>query len=186
MVECYLFGCCGFVYGAWYGRVSSNLTLITSFIVSYLTTAPTLFGDTSSPTYWFTSLPCPLLLGPARWYSFNRRLNRLDTTRPPHILHIDRCNYWLITGLICGDMKTPMHILLNFLPIEEYAGNCMGTWYASRIPFPTTTMSFFHIHSKALQSTFNLKLCMTYPTNKPLAACSLFPMQSLKHFRAYL
>ena len=50
MVECYLFGCCGSICGAWYGRVSSNLTLTTSFIVSYLTTAPTLFGDTNSPT----------------------------------------------------------------------------------------------------------------------------------------
>ena len=178
MVECYLFGCCGFVCGAWYGRVSSNL--------SYLTTAPTLFGDTSFPTCWFTSLPCPLLLRLARWSSFDRRLNRLDTTRPPHILPIDRCNYWLITGLICGDTKTPMHILLSFLPIEEYAGNCMGTWYASRMSFLATTMSFFHVHSEALQSTFNLKLCMTCLTSKPLTLCSLFPMQSLKHFRAYL
>ena len=80
MVECYLFGCFDSVYGAWYGRVFSNLTLITSFIVSYLTAAPTLFGDTSSLTYWFTSLPCPFLLGPAKWSSFDRRLNRLDTT----------------------------------------------------------------------------------------------------------
>ena len=158
----------------------------TSFIVSYFTTSPTLFGDTSSPTCWFTSLPCPLLLGPARRSSFDRRLNRLDTTGPPHILPIDRCNYWLITGLICGDMKTSMHILLSFLPIEEYVGICMGTWYARRIPFPATTMSFFHVHSKTLQSTFNLKLCMTCPTSKPFAACSLFLMQSLKHFRAYL
>ena len=99
----------------------------TSFIVSYFTTGPTLFRDTNSPTCWFTSLPYPLLLGPARWFSFNRRLNRLDTTRPPHILPIDRCNYWFITGLLCRDMKTPIHILLSFLPIEEYAGNCMGT-----------------------------------------------------------
>ena len=131
-------------------------------------------------------LPLPLLLGPTRWSSFNRRLNRLDTTRPPHILPFDRCNYWLITGFICGDMKTPMHILLSFLPIEEYAGNCMGTWYASRMPFPATTMSFFHVHSETLQSTFNLKLCMTCPISKPLVACNLFPMRSLKHFRTYL
>ena len=184
MVECYLFGRCGSIFGAQYGRVSSNLTLTTSFIMSYLTTAPTLFGDTSSPTCQFTS--CPLLPGPARWSSFDRRLNRLDTTGPPHILPIDRCNYWLITGLIYGDMKTPMHILLNFLPIEEYAKNCMGTWDASHMSFPATIMSFFHVHSEALQSTFNLKLCITCPTSKPLAACSLFPMQSLKHFRAYL
>ena len=176
MVECQLFGYCGSVCGAWYERIFSNLTLTTSFIVSYLTTTPTLFRDTNSPTYWFTSLPCPLILGPARWSSFDRRLNRLDTTGPPHILPIDRCNYWLITGLICGDMKTPMHILLSFLLIEEYAGNCMGTWYASHIPFPIITMSFFHVHSEALQSTFNLKLCMTYPTSKPLVACSLFPI----------
>ena len=83
-------------------------------------------------------------------------------------------------------MKTSMHILLSFLPIKEYAGNCMCTWYASRIPFPATTMSFFHVHSKALQYTFNLKLCMTCPTRKPPAACNLFPMQPLKYFRAYL
>ena len=154
--------------------------------MSYFTTGPILFGDISSPTCWFTNLPCPLLLGPARWSSFDKRLNRLDATGPSHILPIDRCNYWLITCLICKDMKTPMHILLSFLPIEEYAGNCMGTWYASRIPFPATIMSFFHVHSEALQSIFNLKLCMTCPTSKPPAACSLFLMQPLKHFRAYL
>ena len=154
--------------------------------MSYFTTGLILFGDTNSPTYWFTSLPCPLLLGPAKWSSFDRRLNRLDTIGPPHILPIDRCNYWLIIDLICEDMKAPMHILLNILPIEEYAGNCMGTWYASRIPFPTTTMSFFHVHSETLQSIFNLKLCMTCSTSNPSAACSLFPMQPLKHFRAYL
>nr|POF27583.1 hypothetical protein CFP56_61473 [Quercus suber] len=65
------------------------------------------------------------------WYvahGLEERLNRLDTTGPPHILYIDSCNYWLIIGLICGDMKTLVHILLNILPIEEYAGNCMGTW----------------------------------------------------------
>ena len=144
--------------------------------MSYFITSPTLFGDTSSPTCWFTNLPCFLLLGPARWSSFDRRLNRLDTTRPPHILPIDRCNYWLIIGLICGDMKTPVHILLSILHIEEYVGNYMGTWYASRIPFPTTTMSFFHVHGEVLQSIFNLKLCMTCLTSKPPTACSLFPM----------
>ena len=110
----------------------------------------------------------------------------MDTTGPPHILPIDRYNYWFIIGLIYGDMKTPIHILLSFLPIEEYAGNCMGTWYGSRIPFPVTTMSFFHVHSEVLQSIFNLKLCMTCPTSKPPIACSVFPMQPLKHFRAYL
>ena len=83
-------------------------------------------------------------------------------------------------------MKTPMHILPSILPIEEYAGNCMGTWYASFIPFPTITMSFLHVHSEALQSIFNLKLCMTCLTSKLPIACSLFPMQPLKHFRAYL
>ena len=83
-------------------------------------------------------------------------------------------------------MKTPMHKLPSILHIEEYAGNCMGTWYVSHIPFPTTTMFFFHVHSEALQSTFNLKLCMTCPTSKPPIACNLFPMQPLKHFRAYL
>ena len=135
-------------------------------------------GSPASLVIFFLGLP--------KWSFFYRRLNKLDTTGPSHILPIGRCNYWLITGLICGDMKTLMHILLSFLPIEEYAGNCMGTWYASRMPFPATTMSFFHVHSETLQSTFNLKLCMTCPISKPLVACNLFPMRSLKHFRTYL
>ena len=154
--------------------------------MSYFTIGHTLFRDTSSPTYRFTRLPCSLFLGLARWFSFDRRLNKLDTTGPPHILPIDRCNYWLITGLICGDMKTPVHTLLSILPIEEYAGNCMGTWYANCIPFLATTISFFQVHSEALQSIFNLKLCMTCQTSMPPTACSLFPMQPLEHFRAYL
>ena len=124
--------------------------------MSYFTTGPILFGDTNSPTYWFTSLPCPLLLGPAKWSSFDRRLNRLDTIGPPHILPIDRCNYWLIIDLICEDMKH----LCTYCSTSCLLKNMQEIAWAHGMP----VVSHF-LQLQCLFSMSTVKLCSPFLTS---------------------
>lgn len=138
--------------------------------------------DTSSTTCWFIKFLCFLLLRLARWYSFDGRLYRLDTTGSPHILPINRCYDWLIAGLVCRDMETFVNILLSILSVEKYVGDYMSTWYASYIQLSTTVVCYGQVNSEVLQTIFNFKLCPPCPISKPPTACHIFFMQSLQNF----
>nr|POE57349.1 hypothetical protein CFP56_23347 [Quercus suber] len=74
----------------WYGALGLDekcMLIIHCLEISAL--LPT--GSPASLALIFLGLPSGLLW-PAKWSSFYRRLNRLDTTGPPHILVISRCN----------------------------------------------------------------------------------------------
>ena len=66
------------------------------------------------------------------------------------------------------------------------ASHFMSTWYASYIPLLTTTVCYGQVNSETLQTIFNFKLCLPWPTSKPPTACHLFLMQPLQNFGIYI